>query len=52
MWWNYWIILGIIWIALAQYIGQDIMKANLAYEHGMKILEEELENSENQGHIE
>ena len=52
MWWNYWIILGIIWIALAQYIGQDVMKANLAYEHGMEILEEELENSENQGHIE
>lgn len=61
MWWDYWVILGIIWIALAQYIGQDIMKANLAYEHGMKILEEELENSENeeelensenQGHIE
>jgi len=52
MWWYDWIILGIIWIALAQYIGQDIMKANLAYEHGMKILEEELENSENQGHIE
>jgi len=48
MTWYNWIILGIIWIALAQYIGQDIMKANLAYEHGMEILENQLENSENE----
>lgn len=43
--WEYWVILGIIWIALAQYIGQDIMKANLAYEHGMEILEKSLEKA-------
>lgn len=40
--WTLRIIVGIIWIALAQYIAQDIMKANLAYEHGVALLKEEL----------
>ena len=38
------ILLGIIWVALAGYISQDIIKANMAYEHGMKILKEFLNN--------
>jgi len=32
---------GVIYIALAGYISQDIMKANIAYEYGMKILKNE-----------
>ena len=32
------ILLGIIWVALAGYISQDIMKANIAYEYGIDIL--------------
>lgn len=47
MQWNLHIIVGIIWIALAQYIAQDIMKANLAYEHGVELLKEALENKDN-----
>lgn len=37
------ILVGIIYIALAGYISQDIMKANIAYEYGLKMLKEELE---------
>ena len=40
------ILLGIIWIALAGYISQDIIKANMAYEHGMKILKDFLNEHE------
>jgi len=40
--WSLRIMVGDIWIALAQYIAQDIMKANLAYEHGVALLKEEL----------
>ena len=32
------ILVGIIYIALAGYISQDICKANIAYEYGMKLL--------------
>ena len=32
------ILLGIIWVALAGYISQDIMKANIAYEYGIDML--------------
>lgn len=38
----YKVLVGVIWIALAGYISQDIMKANIAYEHGMKKLKEAL----------
>ena len=34
------ILLGVIWVALAGYISQDIIKANMAYEHGLKILKD------------
>lgn len=34
----YSIIVGIIWISLAEYISQDVFKANIAYYHGLKIL--------------
>lgn len=33
-------LVGIIYIALAGYISQDINKANIAYEYGMRILDE------------
>ena len=36
------IMVGIIWIALAQYISQNIFKANIAYEYGLKILKSAL----------
>lgn len=36
------VLVGIIYVALAGYISQDIMKANIAYEYGIKLLEEEL----------
>ena len=39
-----WVMLGIIWISLAQYIGQDIMKANIAYDYGLRILKEQLDS--------
>ena len=32
------LMVGIIWVSLAQYIAQDIFKANIAYNHGMKML--------------
>lgn len=35
-----WIMLAVIWISLAQYIGQNIMKANIAFEHGLSLLAE------------
>lgn len=38
------ILLGIIWVALAGYISQDIVKANMAYEHGLEILKDFLNN--------
>ncbi len=34
------ILVGIIYVALAGYISQDICKANIAYEYGMKLLKE------------
>lgn len=34
----YYIMVGIIWVALAEYISQDIFKANIAYQHGIKLL--------------
>lgn len=37
---KYKILIGIIWVALAGYISQDIMKANIAYEYGLKLLKE------------
>jgi len=33
-------LVGVIYIALAGYISQDINKANIAYEYGMRILDE------------
>jgi hypothetical protein len=38
----YKLIVGVIYVALAGYIYQNIMKANIAYEYGIKILENEL----------
>jgi len=38
----YKLIVGVIYVALAGYISQNIMKANIAYEYGIKILEKEL----------
>lgn len=35
---NYQMLVGIIYVALAGYISQDIMKANIAYDFGMRIL--------------
>ena len=43
---KYKVLVGIIWIALAGYISQDIMKANIAYEYGVKILDEYLKENE------
>lgn len=34
----YSLIVGIIWISLAEYISQDVFKANIAYRHGIKLL--------------
>ena len=39
---KYKVLVGIIWIALAGYISQDIMKANIAYEYGMDMLKKSL----------
>lgn len=39
---KYKILVGIIYIALAGYISQDIMKCNIAYEYGIEILNDEL----------
>lgn len=36
------LMVAIIWIALAQYIAQDVFKANIAYDHGMYLLRSEL----------
>lgn len=36
------LLVGVIYIALAGYISQDICKANIAYEYGMKLLENEI----------
>lgn len=36
------IIVGIIFVALAQYISQDIFKVNIAYRYGLKILKGEI----------
>jgi hypothetical protein len=38
----YLIMVGIIWIALSEYISQDVFKANIAYRHGINILKEQL----------
>lgn len=38
------IIVSIIWISLAQYISQDIFKANIAYEYGLNMLKNLLKN--------
>lgn len=35
---NYQMLVGVIYVALAGYISQDIMKANIAYDYGMRIL--------------
>ena len=43
---KYKVILGVIWIALAGYISQDIMKANIAYEYGMQMLQDILDGNE------
>lgn len=43
---TYKVLVGIIYVALAGYISQDIMKANIAYEYGMKLLRKELYNVE------
>ena len=41
---EYKVLVGIIYVALAGYISQDIVKANIAYEYGMELLKKELEN--------
>lgn len=43
---EYKVLVGVIYVALAGYISQDIMKANIAYEYGMKLLKKELYNVE------
>lgn len=43
----YLIIVGIIWIALAEYISQDVFKANIAYRHGIKLLNSALDEKTN-----
>ena len=43
----YLIIVGIIWIALAEYISQDVFKANIAYRHGIKLLNQALNEKTN-----
>lgn len=40
------VLVGIIWIALAGYISQDIMKANIAYEYGLDFLQQALDEKE------
>lgn len=41
---EYKILVGVIYIALAGYISQDIMKANISYEYGMKLLKNIFDN--------
>ncbi|MGN1125165.1 MAG: sugar phosphate nucleotidyltransferase [Candidatus Gastranaerophilaceae bacterium] len=36
----YKLVVGVIYVALAGYISQDIMKANIAYEYGLKLIKE------------
>lgn len=36
----YKLVVGIIYVALAGYISQDIMKANIAYEYGLKLIDD------------
>ena len=43
---KYKVLVGVIWIALAGYISQDIMKANIAYEYGMQMLQDALDEDE------
>lgn len=43
---EYKVLVGVIYVALAGYISQDIMKANIAYEYGIKLLRKELYNVE------
>ena len=38
------VIVATIWISLTSYIGQDIYKANIAYEHGVMLLKKALED--------
>jgi len=40
----YKLVVGIIYVALTGYISQDIMKANIAYEYGIKLIENYYEN--------
>ena len=39
----YQLLVGVIYVALAGYISQDIMKSNIAYDYGMRLLEWTLE---------
>ena len=41
---EYKVLVGVIYVALAGYISQDIIKANIAYEYGMQLLRKELED--------
>ena len=43
---KYRVLVGVIWVALAGYISQDIMKANIAYEYGIQMLQEVLKENE------
>ena len=43
---KYKVLVGVIWIALAGYISQDIMKANISYEYGIQMLQEALKENE------
>ena len=43
---KYKVLVGVIWIALAGYISQDIMKANIAYEYGIQMLQKSLKENE------
>lgn len=37
----YRLMVGVIWIALAEYISADVMKSNIAFEYGLSLLERE-----------
>lgn len=39
------VVVSIIWICLAEYISQDIFKANIAYHYGLSMLEDAIDNS-------
>ena len=43
---DYQMLVGVIYVALAGYISQDIMKANIAYDYGMRILKWTLEKED------